>query len=154
MLIIYFIFATIFKIMKNLFAFIFIIFSCYSFSQSVKGTWKTIDDKTGKARSFVEIYESNGKLYGKVIKITDPNKQDVKCTKCKGDKKNKPLIGLNVIEGLEKDGDVWEDGKITDPDTGKEYSCKIELDGKDKLKVRGFIGFSLLGRTQVWQRAN
>lgn len=121
-------------------------------AQSVTGTWKTIDDNTGKARSYIKVYEQDGKLYGKIVKILDPAKQDKICTKCKGSKKNKKVLGLVILEGLEKDGSKWDDGKITDPDNGKEYSCNVQLDGADKLKVRGYIGFSLIGRTQVWER--
>ncbi|MGV4439604.1 DUF2147 domain-containing protein [Ornithobacterium rhinotracheale] len=140
--------------MKRILLLLFISLSGFIMAQSPVGTWKTIDDNTGKARSFVKIYEKNGELFGKIVKITNPALQDKRCEKCKGDKKNKPLLGFEVITGLKKNGNIWEDGKITDPDSGKEYSCKIELDGKDKLKVRGFLGFSLLGRTQVWERVN
>lgn len=123
------------------------------YAQSVLGTWKTIDDETGKAKSYVEIYKkSDGKLYGKVVKILTAGKENAKCTKCSGSKKNQPILGMEILYGLEQDGEVWDDGDILDPNKGKEYSCKIELENKDKLKVRGYLGFSLLGRTQYWYR--
>ncbi len=124
----------------------------FSVNAQVTGKWKTIDDETGQAKSIVEIYEQNGKIYGKVIEILNPAKKNAKCTKCKGDDKDKPIDGLVIIKGLTKDGNEYTDGDILDPNKGKLYSCTIKLDGNDKLNVRGYVGFSLLGRTQVWQR--
>ena len=124
----------------------------FSVNAQVTGKWKTIDDETGQAKSIVEIYEQNGKIYGKVIEILNPAKKQAKCTKCKGDDKDKPIDGLVIIKGLTKDGNEYTDGDILDPNKGKLYSCTIKLDGNDKLNVRGYVGFSLLGRTQVWQR--
>jgi uncharacterized protein (DUF2147 family) len=124
----------------------------FSVSAQVTGKWKTIDDETGEPKSIVEIYEQNGKVYGKVVEILNPAKKNATCKKCKGADKDKPILGLVIIKGLEKDGDEWTDGDILDPNKGKLYSCTIELDGKDKLNVRGYMGISLLGRTQTWQR--
>jgi len=121
-------------------------------AQTVFGTWKTVDDETGEAKSHVEIYEKDGKTYGKVVKILNKDRQDVTCTECEGSDKNKPVLGLTIIKGLEKEGDEYTNGKILDPENGKLYKCYIELESKDKLKVRGYIGFSLLGRTQYWYR--
>ncbi|MGV3458921.1 MAG: DUF2147 domain-containing protein [Flavobacterium sp.] len=124
----------------------------FSAQAQVTGKWKTIDDETGKAKSIVEIYESNGKLYGKIVEILNPAKKDSKCTECEGADKGKPIQGLVIIKGLTKDGNEWTDGDILDPTKGKLYSCTLKLDGKDKLKVRGYLGVSLLGRTQTWTR--
>lgn len=121
-------------------------------AQGVVGKWKTIDDETGQAKSVVEIYEQNGKIYGKVVEILNPAKKEAKCTKCKGADKDKPIDGLIIIKGLTKDGDEYTDGDILDPNKGKLYSCTIKLDGKDKLDVRGYMGISLLGRSQTWTR--
>ncbi|MCR5862183.1 DUF2147 domain-containing protein [Flavobacterium sp. J372] len=126
----------------------------FSAQAQVTGKWKTIDDETGKAKSIVEIYESNGKLYGKVVEILNPAKKNAKCDKCEGADKGKPVEGLVIIKGLTKDGNEWTDGDILDPTKGKLYSCTLKLDGKDKLKVRGYLGVSLLGRTQTWTRVN
>lgn len=123
-------------------------------AQDVTGKWKTIDDGTGEAKSVVEIYKQDGKIYGKVVEIFDASKRDEKCVECSGSDKNKPIMGLVIIKGLEKDGDEYNDGTITDPTNGKVYKCYIELDSANKLKVRGYIGFSLLGRTQTWIRVN
>ena len=120
-----------------------------AFAQSPVGTWRTIDDETGKPKSHVEIYEQNGKLYGKITKLLSPSEPNPTCKKCSGAKKGKPIEGLVIIEGLKKDGDEWEDGTILDPSKGKTYDCKIWLEG-DKLKVRGYV--ALFYRTQTWQR--
>lgn len=128
--------------------------SLMSFSApvSVIGKWKTIDDETGKAISVVEIYEKNGKIYGKVVDILNPKDKGKTCVNCSGEDKNKPLLGLVVIKGLTKEGDEYTNGKILDPKHGKLYKCYISCEGPDKLKVRGYIGVSLIGRTQYWHR--
>ena len=120
--------------------------------QSVVGKWKTIDDETGKAKSIVEIYEKSGKIYGKVVDILEEENKKRVCTNCSGDDKNKPILGMTVIKGLSKKGSEYTDGKILDPKNGKLYKCFITLETKDKLKVRGYIGISLFGRTQYWYR--
>ena len=119
---------------------------------SIIGKWKTIDDETGKALAVVEIYESKGKIYGRIAEVFDANNRKHKCEKCPGEDKGKSLIGLNIIKGLTKDGHEYNGGKILDPKSGKLYKCYINLEGEDKLKVRGYIGISLLGRTQHWHR--
>jgi uncharacterized protein (DUF2147 family) len=119
------------------------------------GTWKTIDDVTGKPRSLVEIREVNGKLVGQVVQlIREPTEdQDPVCDKCSGALHNKKVKGMVILWGMEKDGDVWDGGRILDPKTGKIYKAKMSPSngGKD-LDVRGYIGFSLLGRSQTWHR--
>jgi len=121
-------------------------------AQSVVGKWKTIDDETGAAKSIVEIYQNNGKVYGKVVQILEKEKEDKLCVECKGDQKNKPIKGMVIISGLSKNDDEWDGGKILDPSSGKEYKCTISLENENKLKIRGYVGFSLLGRTQYWTR--
>jgi len=131
---------------------LFMSIAFYAQSHSVIGKWKTIDDQTGKAKSIVEIYERSGKVYGKIVDIIDSEKRKSLCTVCTGDEKNKPIVGLVIIKGLKKDGKEYNDGKILDPTTGKLYKCFLALEGNDKLKVRGYIGVSLFGRTQIWNR--
>lgn len=133
-------------------AFATIFISAMSFAQ-IEGKWKTIDDETGKAKSYVEIFKkSDGKYYGKVVQLLikpeDPN-----CTGCKDDRKGKPILGMEVIRGLSKDGNEFTGGTITDPKNGKTYKCTVTRDG-DKLNVRGYMGISLIGRTQTWQKAD
>jgi uncharacterized protein (DUF2147 family) len=119
----------------------------------VLGKWKTIDDETGKAKSIIQIYEVNGKVHGKIAELLDGVSQDEKCQECKGKRAGKKLVGMEIMYDLEKDGDnEWEDGKIYDPNNGKEYSCEIKLLSADKLEVRGYIGFSFAGRSQYWYK--
>jgi len=122
-------------------------------AQSVFGKWKTIDDNSGEAKSFVEIYEQDGKVYGKIIEIFNKEREDALCTECEGADKDKPIKGMVFIRGLEKDGDEYNDGKIIDPETGTMYKCYIELEEPNKLKVRGYVGLAMFGRTQYWLRA-
>jgi len=121
-------------------------------NHSVVGKWKTIDDQTGKAISIVEIFEHNGKIYGKVHEILDPKGKGRSCVNCTGSDKNKPILGMTVIKGLVKDGNEYNGGKILDPKSGNLYKCYITLESADKLKVRGYIGVSVIGRTQYWYR--
>ena len=129
-----------------------ILLPLFIFSQDVVGKWKTIDDETGNAKSIIEIYEEDGKYFGKIVKILTLDKEDSVCTLCEGEKKNQPILGMVILTDLEKDDDEWNDGKILDPNNGETYSCYISLESNDKLKVRGYIGFSLLGRTQYWHK--
>ena len=131
---------------------LFVSMAFYAQSNSVIGKWKTIDDETGKPKSIVEIYEKSGKIYGKVVDILDAEKKKNLCTSCPGEDKNKPVMGLVIIKGLSKEGNEYNGGKILDPVSGKTYKCFLALEGSDKLKVRGYIGLSLFGRTQIWHR--
>ena len=118
----------------------------------VTGTWVSIDDETGVEKSEITLYESEGKLYGKVKRLLLPEDQGKLCVNCKGAEKNKPIEGLVILKGLSKDGETWTDGKIMDPANGKNYDCTISLENSNTLKVRGYLGFSFLGRTQTWKR--
>ena len=140
--------------MKNTITILALFFSMafYAQSSTVIGKWKTIDDETGKPKSIVEIYEHSGKVYGKVVDILDVEKKKNLCTKCPAEDKNKPVMGLVIIKGLSKDGNEYNGGKILDPVSGKTYKCFLALEGNDQLKVRGYIGLSLFGRTQTWHR--
>jgi uncharacterized protein (DUF2147 family) len=123
--------------------------------KSPVGRWKTIDDITGKAKSVVLIWEQGGKLFGRIQKLVDPDPKDPNptCDGCAGAQKGKPVVGLQILWNLQKNGDGWSGGTILDPATGKTYKCLLSVeDGGTKLKVRGFIGLSLLGRTQYWLR--
>lgn len=128
-----------------------IFMSLISIAQSPVGIWKNLDDEDGKEKSHIEIYEQNGKLRGKVIKLL-PAATITKCDACTGANKGKSLVGMDILWDLVKTGKVWDKGEILDPKKGKIYSCKIELEGKDKLKVRGYVGVSMFGRTQTWYK--
>ena len=127
----------------------------YPGDASPVGLWKTIDDQSGKPRGLVRIVENNGEYQGRVEKAfpkpgEDPNPQ---CEKCDGARHNQPVIGMTILWGLRKQGDEYQGGQILDPENGKIYRSRMKLqDGGTKLDVRGFIGFSLFGRTQTWIR--
>jgi uncharacterized protein (DUF2147 family) len=118
------------------------------------GLWRGFDEKTGDPKFDVRIAETGGVLNGKVEKRLSPGvKPDDVCTECTDDRKDKPRLGLEIIRGAKKsaDGDVWEGGKILDPENGKSYSLKMTpIEGGKKMEVRGSIG--PFGRTQTWVR--
>lgn len=117
------------------------------------GQWKTIDEESGKEKAIVEIYQFEGKFYGKITKLLIPEDQGKVFEKGQGEDKNKPILGLIILKGLSPDGDEYSGGTITDPNNGKTYKCIIEVqDDGAKLKIRGYIGLSLAGRTQYWYR--
>ena len=134
-------------------AFVFTTASAFAQMNPV-GTWNTIDDKSGEVRSEVVITESAGQLNGKLTKLLRKDaKQDAVCTECSDDRKGKPMLGLEIIRGAKKaEGkDVWEGGKILDPENGRNYSLRLTpVEGGKKLEVRGSIG--PFGRTQTWVR--
>ena len=118
------------------------------------GVWRTIDDKTGEVSSEVRIVEEGGVLSGTIEKLLRKDaKQDGLCDKCTDERKDKPVLGLKIIRGAKKsDGkEVWEGGKILDPDNGKEYTLRLTpIEGGKKLEVRGYIAFFY--RNQTWVR--
>ena len=124
-------------------------------SESPVGLWKSIDDKTGEVKSLIRSSEQDGLLVGTIDKLfpkpgKDPNPV---CDKCPGEKKDQPLLGMVILWGLTKQGEEWSGGLILDPDNGKAYKCTIKLEGAGgTLTVRGYIGFSLFGRSQTWIR--
>nr|WP_315201866.1 DUF2147 domain-containing protein [uncultured Flavobacterium sp.] len=138
------------SIIFGLVVFFSIIFNAQS--QTVLGKWKTVDDETGQAKSIVEVYEKAGKIYGKVVEILRADHKKDVCSKCDGAEKNKPILGMIIINGLEKDDSEYNGGTILDPENGKKYKCYITLESPDKLKLRGYIGLSIMGRTQYWTR--
>lgn len=126
----------------------------YAASDTPIGTWTTIDDDTGQAKSIVKIEKVGDTLQGTVIKVlhSDQGEHPV-CKDCEGERHNQPVEGMIILWDMQRDGDQWQSGQILDPSNGKTYKCKMSmLDDGQKLKVRGYIGFSLLGRNQVWER--
>jgi uncharacterized protein (DUF2147 family) len=123
-------------------------------AQSCVGKWITIDDETGKQKSIVELYKQNDKLYGKITYLfpREGRGPNPKCTKCTDDRKDEPLVGLQIVRNLKWDGSTWNSGTIVDPENGKIYDVKMWLDeeNKDRLNVRGYIGPFF--RTQTWKR--
>lgn len=123
---------------------------------SLVGTWKTIDDETSAPRSIVEISEANGELHGRILQIfyRPDEKPDPVCEACQGERKDKPVIGMTFLWGLKPDGaNEWASGSVLDPKNGKIYNAKATLtEAGRKLRLRGFIGTPILGRTQIWLR--
>ena len=122
-------------------------------SQTIFGKWHSTNEDTGEVDSVIEVYEKNGKAFAKVIEIKNPKRKNAVCDLCTDENKNKPVLGLNILTGLEKEGEEWSGGKILDPRNGKVYKCYIKLETENKLKIRGYIGFSLIGKTAYWTRA-
>ena len=121
---------------------------------SPAGEWKTMDDATGKTKSIVAIYEQNGKLYGTIEKLFDPPVSHPTCYLCSGATKDRPLVGLQVLWGFRRDGSQWSGGQVLDPETGKIYRASLSLEDEGrKLRLHGYIGIPLFGRTQYWLRA-
>ncbi len=137
--------------MKKVHILIVLMIGFYTNAQSIVGEWETFDDKTGDKLSVVEIYKTNNKYFGKITKLYKDSSESV-CEQCEGKNKDKPIIGLVVLNNLEKDDDEYNNGTILDPNNGEIYKCYIELITENKLKLRGYIGLSIVGRTQYWQR--
>lgn len=121
--------------------------------QSPVGLWETIGDDDGKPKAHVRIVETDGELRATVEAILEPEKRDAVCDRCTDERRGRPVMGLTIVSGMRRDGDAYTGGSILDPKNGKVYSCRMRLaeDGK-QLEVRGFLGISLLGRSQTWNR--
>lgn len=130
-------------------------FAVFAMAQGTPvGLWRNSDDKTGEAKAEIRIMETAGGLSGKIEKrLTADARPDDLCTECSDDRKDKPVLGLEIIRGAKKaqDAEVWEGGKILDPENGRNYTLKMTpIDGGKKLQVRG--SFGPFGRTQTWVR--
>ena len=125
-------------------------------SSTAVGLWKTVNEK-GEPEGLVRIVEVAGEMRGTVEKVFSPPAPDPnpRCVPCSGERKDKPVIGMQILSGLRWDGEQYSGGEILDPNNGKSYRCLMRVvDGGRKLEVRGYIGISLLGRTQVWLRGD
>ena len=140
--------------MKSIvFTVLILCFSLHSVkAQTIFGKWQSIDSKTGKEEAIIEIYKENNKAYAKIVDIINPDDKDKICIYCKGENKDKPILGMVIVNGLKEKGDVWRGGKILDPKNGNYYKCYITLVDNSKLKLRGYIGISLFGRTEYWYK--
>jgi len=119
------------------------------------GLWKTIDDETGEERSYIRIIAVGDSIEGSVEDIIPLPGDDPEqiCTKCEGALKNEPVIGMRIMWGFEGAEASWKKGYIMDPNNGKTYRCKLVVeDDNQSMRVRGYSGVSLLGRTQIWYR--
>jgi len=118
------------------------------------GLWQTISDKTGKPEGYIRITLVGDELRGVIERGMPGDDPNELCTKCPGERKNQRKIGMTIITGLHRQDDRWGGGEILDPDSGTLYRCRIRaVDSGRKLEVRGYVGISLLGRTQTWRRA-
>ncbi len=141
--------------MKSLFAAIFLVATAgASWAQmSPVGLWRNIDDKTGQAKAEIRIKADAAGVLTGVIEKALVTGEEALCTQCSDERKDKPKLGMEIIRGAKKaeDRDVWEDGKILDPDNGRSYTLRLTpVEGGKKLEVRGSIG--PFGRTQTWLR--
>jgi uncharacterized protein (DUF2147 family) len=116
------------------------------------GRWRTFDDKTGKAKAIILLYEEKGLLFGRVETLVDPDAVKI-CDKCTDERKGQPVTGMVVVRRMKKDGEEYTGGDIVDPKNGSVYRCKMRLvEQGRKLTVRGYLGISLFGRSQTWIR--
>jgi len=122
---------------------------------SAVGLWEQVDEKSGKPESWFKISEHNGVYEGNIVKIFFKPGEDENwvCEKCEGSEKGRPVLGLALIKGMQRNGAAYENGTIMDPRDGAVYHAKMKLsdDGKT-LEVRGYLGISILGRSQYWNR--
>jgi uncharacterized protein (DUF2147 family) len=119
------------------------------------GLWEQVDEKSGQPESWFKIVERNGAYQGNIVKIFFKPGEDENwvCDKCEGDERGKPVLGLALIKGMQRSGLKYENGTIMDPRDGSVYRALMNLspDGQ-KLEVRGYLGISLFGRSQTWNR--
>jgi uncharacterized protein (DUF2147 family) len=122
-------------------------------AQTIFGKWNSTNEETGNIDSIIEVYEKDGKAFAKVIEIKGSARKNAVCEKCEDENRNKPILGLNILTGLEENEDEWSGGNILDPRNGRIYNCYIKLIKPNKLKIRGYIGLALFGKTAYWERA-
>lgn len=128
-----------------------VLFTCTAtaHAQAITGRWITMDDNTGKPKAVVEITVKEGTATGRIVDLYDKSKLGKACTKCTDDRKDRRIVGLEIIRGMRANGDTWSGGTILDPENGKVYDCKLWMEN-DQLKVRGYVAFFY--RTQTWVR--
>lgn len=142
------------SLLKTLILFIMTSQLAAAANNSPEGLWQTIDDKSGKPRSLIRINQHHGQYTAVIEKgLLATDQADAVCSKCTDARKDQPIIGMIIATGLSKNGKQYDGGEILDPENGKVYQCKMTLNETgDALEVRGYIGFSLLGRSQIWKR--
>jgi uncharacterized protein (DUF2147 family) len=120
------------------------------------GLWKTIDDDGKTEKSLVRVTDNGGVFTGRIEKVFDAAKAELRCEKCSDDRKDQPVMGMTIIRGVKARADdkgLWDGGEILDPNEGKTYKVRMKpIDGGKRLELRGYIGVPLLGRTQTWVR--
>lgn len=130
-----------------------ILIACSGNAQpSIIGKWKTVDE-SGEEKSIIEIFERDGKVHGKIVKIFNAENPDPICEECSEDdpRHRKKIIGMEIIKDMQPSDNEYANGSILDPQDGKIYKCKLWLD-EDGLKVRGYWG--PFYRTQTWKKVH
>ncbi len=125
-------------------------------NNSPEGYWKIVDGTTGKPKSIVKIWKTTDQeLTGKVIKVFAKKNNLQRCTACKGNQYNQPILGMTILSGLKSKRHQWDNGKILDPDNGKTYSCALRIiERGNKLLVRNYFGLPYFGRAETWERVD
>lgn len=137
--------------MKRVLIIVAFLVSITSYGQEpIYGVWQAIDEDDGTTHSLIEVFEEDGKVHGKVINLKE-ELEDFTCSKCPGEKRGKPVLGLEIIWDMKKNGDVWKGGRVLDPEEGKKYKCRMKVKG-DVLEVRGYVGVPAFGRTKKLYR--
>ena len=122
-------------------------------AQDATGLWRTVDDRTGQPKGEVRIFSRDGSLYGQIVHVFDRKDAASRCDACRDDRRGQTIEGLIILRAMKRVDGEYRGGDILDPDTGRVYRCKMRLiDGGQRLALRGFLGVSLLGRTQTWTR--
>jgi hypothetical protein len=130
----------------------FTFLSCnLSWSQDILGKWYSIDPNNEK-ETIIELYIKDDKLFGRIDSLLQKEDQIKVCKKCTGENKNKPLTNMVILKDFIKENEIWTKGKILIPKTGKKYDCNIYLENQNRLIIRGYIGFSIFGRSTNWFR--
>jgi uncharacterized protein (DUF2147 family) len=119
--------------------------------QGAVGHWQVVNSD-GTPGGKVDTYLENGKLFGKVTEVRPGRTPHDLCDKCQGEASKQLILGMVILRNFHPNGDDWVDGTVLDPENGKEYKGKIWAVGKDQLHMRGYVGISLLGRTETWTR--
>lgn len=138
-------------ILRGLWAFLFFTGWMVQGHAQVTGLWKFVDENDGMEKSIVEITEQEGEYTGRIVQLL-PSSKRTHCDKCYGDLKGKPLTGMVVLYDLKKTSNGGRDGKVLDPGSGKIFSCYIELEAPDRLKLRGYLGIPGVGKTMYYSR--
>ena len=132
---------------------VILVFPALGMGNDYVGKWQTVDENTGEPQSIVYIWEAEGELKGRIDSILRPEDKGAVCSVCKGELKGQSVEGMTFIWGMKASGNEYDNGSILDPDSGKIYSASFKLiDSGKKLEVHGYLGFALLGKTQVWHR--
>lgn len=117
------------------------------------GLWKTIDDKTGQPRGIVRVYEADGRYFARIERNLKPGEEGRKCIACTDEHNDQPLVGLVLMRNVKLESGEYSGGDILDPNTGSVYHCTFKLEDQgNTMTVRGYLGVSLFGRTQMWLR--